>query len=80
MVGGGQTQLAKANAQKVKESEYQKYVVDLAQTNQAFSDMNRVWGNIRARKREIKALKKEWEALKVKCQHVLEDPTRDEDE
>jgi len=44
---------------------------------QTFAQLNRIGSNIRSRKREIKALHKDWLALKAKVEPVMNDPAED---
>ena len=42
--------------------------------NASFVEMNRLWGQIRAKKREIKLLRKDYDHQKKLCEHVFTDP------
>ena len=50
-----------------------------ASVNKAFEEMNIIWGNIRATKREIKELEKRYAKLKAICEHVWSNPMADSD-
>ena len=63
--------------EKTRVTAYKAWTMEAHKVNGWLADLNRIGGDIRARKREMKALRKEWGKLHEKVKHVFADPTVD---